>query len=297
MSIESRFFGRREPGDGPADLIGALPDDDSPTLVVLMSQALVAAPAAITSALRAYDVTMADARCELGARPYEEHGRLGLAGWGPHVIQIIVRDGPFPTDEFEACVRPAHWPAETKAPWRAHASHIVIANTGSEESWVEQYVALAAFAGVLHRFGAIAVFNEAGRTAFPAESLAIGVETDERLSGLRAIPLPFLYCGFVKYSLPGETKVWMRTHGCEVLGLPDLAAFTDGDHEGERYLRLLDGVLRYVLRTGNEIGAGHTMDINQTTHLRFRAPTKAEPWLRGGNDVLVTEVDTVRGGR
>jgi hypothetical protein len=82
----------------------------------------------------------------------------------------------------------------------------------------------------------------------------------------------------------------MRTYGAHVLGLPDLAAYTRGHHEGQRYLDLYDSILRYLLKSGNRLAAGHTMQIGKDEFLRCRAPRADEPWLESKGEVLVTDI-------
>jgi hypothetical protein len=94
----------------------------------------------------------------------------------------------------------------------------------------------------------------------------------------------------VKYNIPNDTHVWMRTYGAHVLNLPDFAAFTNGHHEGQHYFDLFDSILRYMLNTGKRLAAGHTMQIGADNYLRCRAPTRDEPWLESKGEILVVEV-------
>jgi hypothetical protein len=81
MSIYTRFFGKREPDDGPDDLVAAARDGaDLLGLQVLFADGLRLDPAAVTQALREYHPALADARCELAPELNQEGKLFGLAG-------------------------------------------------------------------------------------------------------------------------------------------------------------------------------------------------------------------------
>jgi hypothetical protein len=290
MSIFNRFFGKRESDDRPDDLVARPKTDDSPALQILFADRFQLDPAAITAAMRAYHPSMAQARCEVAPELNQESKVFGLAGWGKHVIKLVGFDLPMPKDVVELCVAPSHYPQLLKDRARAHKSHLLLWYAGSEESVVEQFVALAAFAGVMDRFAAVVVLNESARTSFPTAALSGKGIKGDMMEQLRTLPLPILYCGFVKYDIPNDKNVWMRTYGAHVLGLPDFAVYTNGHHEGERYFGMFDSIMRYMLNTGKRLAAGHTMQLGASDYLRCRAPTKDEPWLESKGEMLVTEV-------
>jgi hypothetical protein len=289
MGIFSRFFGKTDDDDRGAQLL-ANPEIERPLgLQVLFGEGPDLDPDRLAGALRSYDRSMARARCEVDPGLSRDGTIFGLAGWGKHVIRLVGFDRPMPAQAMEACVAPSHYPAELKQRARAHAGHVLLYYAGYESTPLEQYVALAALAGVLSRFGAIVVLNEAGRTSFPADALSgEGVEGDI-LEILRTLPLAILYCGFVKYDLEGTDRVWMRTYGAHLLGLPDLAALAEGHHEGQRHFDMFGSILDYLRESGASIAAGHTLQIGQEEFLRFRAPTPAEPFLGSEGELLVVE--------
>src|SRR5262249_41255966 len=236
------------------------------------------------------DPAMAKARCEVAAELSQEGKLFGLAGWGNHVIQLVGFDAPMPTDSVELCVAPSHYGQPLKEQARAHKSHVLLWYAGQEESVIEQFVALAAVAGGLDRFGAMVVLNESGHTSFPTAALSVEGINGDMMEQLRTLPLPALYCGFVKYDIPRDSHVWMRTYGGHVPDLPDFAAYTNGHHEGQRYFEMFDSIMRYMLNSGKRLAAGHTMQIGANDYLRCRAPTKDEPWLDSKGEMLVVEV-------
>jgi hypothetical protein len=290
MSIFSRFFGKRGEDDTPGELVAGPITDDSPALQVLFADGLNFEPAAVTAALRAYHPSMARARYEVADKLNQEGKLFGLTGWRKHVIKVVGFDLPMPREVVELCVAPSHYGQPLKDQARAHKSHALLWYAGREASVVEQFVALAALAGVLEQFGALIVLNESARTSFPAMALSGKDIEGDMMEQLRTLPLPILYCGFVKYDVPNDRRVWMRTYGAHVLGLPDFAAYTNGHHEGQRYLDIFDSIMRYMLNTGNRLAAGHTMQIGAEEYLRCRAPTKDEPWLDSKGEMLAVEV-------
>jgi hypothetical protein len=290
MSVYNRFFGKREADDSPDDLIAEPKKEESPALQVLLAGRFKLDAAAVAKAMQAYHPSMVKARCEAPAELNKEGKVFGLAGWNQHVIKLVGFDLPMPKDTVELCVAPSHYPQGLKERARAHQSHLLLWYAGREESVVEQFVALAAFAGVLEQFGAIVVLNESGHTSFPVAALSRKDLKDDMMELLRSLPLPVLYCGFVKYNIPNDTHVWMRTFGAYVMNLPDFAAYTNGHHEGQRYCDMFGSILRYMLNSGKRLAAGHTMQIGADDYLRCRAPTKDEPWLESKGEMLVIEV-------
>ena len=287
MSIFSRFFGRNEESADSAALL-ANPDIAQPlSLQVLFAEPLAITEAALADALRAYHPTMAKARAEIAPDMPEF---LGMAGWDKHVVRLVGFNAPYPKDALEACVAPSHYPAAMKDEVRAHASHIILYYAGFETDPLEQYVALAAVAGALTGFKALAVLNEHAHTSLPAGVFAAESLGEETMDLLRTLPLNMLYCGFVKYEVEGVQGVWMRTYGGDAFGLPDFAALAAGHDEGEVYSTTFNNIMSYMLESGAELAAGHTMQIGEDAYMKLREPAKEEYFLDGPGQVLVAEI-------
>ena len=287
MSIFSRFFGRNEESADSAALL-ANPDIAQPlSLQVLFAEPLAITEAALADALCAYHPTMAKARAEIAPDMPEF---LGMAGWGKHVVRLVGFNAPYPKDALEACVAPSHYPAAMKEEVRAHASHIILYYAGFETDPLEQYVALAAVAGALTGFKALAVLNEHAHTSLPAGVFAAESLGEETMDLLRTLPLNMLYCGFVKYEVEGVQGVWMRTYGGDAFGLPDFAALAAGHDEGEVYSTTFNNIMSYMLESGAELAAGHTMQIGEDAYMKLREPAKEEYFLDGPAQVLVAEI-------
>ena len=57
-----------------------------------------------------------------------------------------------------------------------------------------------------------------------------------------------------------------------------------------RYFHMFDSMLSYLLESGSELAAGHTMQIGNEEYLRFREPNEAESFLEGDGEIFVAEV-------
>lgn len=289
MSIFSRFFGRKEESTDAAAL-SANPDIAQPlSLQVVFAAPLAIGEAALADALRAYHPSMQEARAEIAPDMPEF---LGMVGWDKHVVRLVGFNAPYPQDALETCVAPSHYPAAVKDEVRAHASHIILYYAGFETDPLEQYVALAAVAGALTGFKALAVLNEHAHTSLPAGVFAAESLGEESMDLLRTLPLNMLYCGFVKYEVEGVQGVWMRTYGGDAFGLPDFAALATGHGEGETYSTMFNNIMSYMLESGAELAAGHTMQIGENAYMKLREPAKEEYYLDGPGPVLVAEIIT-----
>lgn len=212
---------------------------------------------------------------------------LGLLSWGPHLVKLAGFDAPMPYGPVESCVRPAMIPPEMKDEANRHASHVLLYYAGTARDPLEGYVALAAAAGALARFGAIVVMNEEARTAAPAFDLVPDPEEDA-LATLRGLPIPYLWGGFVKLDVGDATRPWVRTFANHRLGLPDLAYHLTGHAETSRVFKLFAGMLGYLRQTGETFEPGDMLDLGDAK-LRLRAPTEPEWYLESDGAMLVVE--------
>ena len=110
-------------------------------------------------------------------------------------------------------------------------------------------------------------------TSLPAGVFTRASLGDESLELLRSLPLTMLYCGFVKYEVEGTEGVWMRTYGADRFGLPDFAALAEGHHQGEFYSNIFNNIMAYLLQSGAEMDAGHTMQIGENAYLKRASPS------------------------
>jgi hypothetical protein len=292
MSLFSRFFGKKDADDLADGQLAANPDIKHPlSLQVLFPDTCRLDADQLVGALRTYHRTMSEAQCDIDPELGREGKVFGMLGWGKHVIRLVGFDAPYPAAPFEACVAPSHYSQEHKQRARSHRAHVILYYAGQEPSAFEQYVALAATAGVLARLGAIVVLNESGHTSLPAVVLSgLDPESGDIIELLRAFPLSILYCGFVKLEVEGISGVWMRTYGAPLLDLPDLAAHAIGHEEGQRYFDMFENIFGYLRKSGARLAAGHTMQIDQDEYLRCRAPSENEGFLQSDAELLVVEI-------
>ena len=154
----------------------------------------------------------------------------------------------------------------------------------------EQFVALAMVAGALSFEQGLAILNEGARTSIPANFARPTDEDEVKPSELwRSLPPLFLFAGFVKYEVEDAPGVWMRTHGLEKFGLPNLATYTQGHHQGEEVFGIFGNVASYLLAQGPVLAAGHTMQIAETRHMKLRELNDDEAVLDDGSPLLVAE--------
>ena len=213
-----------------------------------------------------------------------------MAGFGQHVVRLVGFSLPFPPDALEGCVAPSRYGQDVKDRVRSHKSHIILYYAGPEKSAVEQYVVLAMPAGAMSTLGGIAALNEDARTSLPCAFLSPEFYDEDIVEVLRTLPLPFLYCGFVKYDVEGVAGVWMRTYGADLLGLPDFAALAASHAEGQKYFDAFSNVYSYLLKTGAKMVAGNTMQLGAESFFRLRAPDPSEYYLTGKGTMLVAEI-------
>lgn len=289
MSILERFFGRKEKNSSNIQgvLVANAEIDNPLSLVVVFDTLPENNSKELTRLLRNYHSSMKQAMCEL----VPELDFFGLAGWGKHVISMVGFKTPYPQESIEQCVAPAHYPQEVKEQVQATSANIILYYKGYDTSPLEQYVALAVVAGALSNMGAVAVLNESAHTSLPAgvfKSQELGKHSLEMLR--EGFPLTSLFCGFVKYEVEDIEGVWMRTYGADCFGLPDFAAHAQGHHEGQKYSDIFNNVLRYLLESGAEMAAGHTMQVGKTTFMKLRDPLDDEYYLQGPGTTLVVEL-------
>lgn len=288
MGLMERFFGTRDEQESPELPVVNTVLEKAPGLQVLFTDKVRLDDGRLTETLRQYHPSLARATFELDEELSDKGTPFGLAGWDGHVIRMVGFDVPMPEQTVEMCIGPAHYGQDLKEQARAHKEHLLLYYSGYESDPLEQYVALAVVVGVLASQGALVVMNESGRTSLPAAVLA-GEDEGDRLELLRHLPIPALYCGFVKYNVEGVKGVWMRTYGAPLLKLPDLALLASGHHEGQATFDLFGDIFNYLRASGACAGVGHTMQVGSDTYLRLRAATPEEFFLDSDGELFVAE--------
>jgi len=244
--------------------------------------------ASLTKSLRRYHRSTTSATFDVNPESMAHGTPVAQARWGRHVIDVVGLDAPMPSSAVEFCVAPAHYAQQMKAKARSHKAHIILFYGGSEPDPFEQYAALAVVAGTLASHGALIVCNGSARTSLPASILSVDKAPD-MLAIVRVLPIPLLFAGFVKLDVENVPGVWMRTYGCHLLNLPDLAAHAQDHSEGQRTLECFSNILNYLRESRAKIAPGHTMQVGENLFMKARAPRRDEPWLENPGPLLVAE--------
>lgn len=289
MGLFGRFFGKKENDTPSGPLVANAAIQDPLSLQVLFPQPFTLDADQLAATLRGYHRELAAAQSEVDPQTAAQGTPLGLVGWKKHVIRLVGFNVPMPPQVVEMCVAPSHYGPELKQQARQAQAHLLLYYAGYENDPLEQYVALAAVAGCLVSQGALVVLNESARTSLPAAVFAPGQSKD--MPGvLRHLPLLYLYAGFVKGEVPGIPGVWMRTFGCSLLNLPDLAMHTPSHEHGEATFQMFCSILDYIRTSGARIAPGHTSQVGEDDYLRFREPRPDEQaFLFADGRLLVAE--------
>jgi len=299
MSLLQRFRGERTPDTTPDDLVANdRLDDPRVGYFMLFADEPDLDADGLTLALRSYHPDLDRAKAELFHFSAEDPQPdlpmfVGLMGWGRHVIQVVGFRGPVPTEIFEACVVPSHIVSELRDEARRHRGHVLLNYAGFDPDPLERYVALTIASIALARMGGLLLLNHPARTAFPAEALTADDPEVDAIVGLRVMPLPLLYLGFVKIELEGQDGVWMRTFGGHLMNLPDLAYRVESHKRGSEVFDLFSTMLGFM--HGNE-AAFHEGDSVRFDEdgpgFTLRVPTAEENWLTSEGTMLVMTAES-----
>jgi hypothetical protein len=265
-------------GSGPAE---------PPATFHILGRGAAAAPepSAPLSAITGFDSALSDARVVSGAGTPGDPWLLEVAGGR---ARIAFDDRPHPADaDLEAAIAWAHYGAELKEAARGHGSHVEIALVTENADPLERYALLAGIAGALAGPDALVVVHKAAHASLPAAALRAEPGAGGRLATIRALPIPLLFCGFVKLEVEDEPGVWMRTWRADLVGLPDFAAHVSGHDWGERVLDTISALYRHLTRTGTKFRPGDTATVSPGVTLAFQAPDPDLEFLAARGELLV----------
>ncbi|MEE9334906.1 MAG: DUF4261 domain-containing protein [Granulosicoccaceae bacterium] len=288
MSILTRFFGGKE-SVSEKGLLANEQLETSLSLQVVFSGGLDLSAAELEKQFRSHHQSLKKARIEIDDEANRQGTPIGLIGWGEHVVKIVGFDQPMPADVLESSVLPSHYDEALKSEARAHKSHLLLYYQGYDNNPVNQYASMALIGGFLSCVGAIIVVNESACTSLPAGALNGDTTKGDIVSILENFPLTALYCGLVKYEVEDIDGVWLRTYGCPLLGLPDLASLAD-DHSGsEEVFDIFNNVLSYLLDSGVQFVAGNTMQVGEDLFMKLRLASADEYYLESEGELFVAE--------
>ena len=279
MSIISRFFGRKEPAADqpnaePAALVSNPDQKDGMSLQVAFAGPLPNRP------------MRSRAPCRPITRPWPTRApnsiQAATIGWawraGASMWSAWSASTPPPEATVEVCVRRRTTPPRSR-PRCAHASHVLLYYTGHDADPLEQYVAVAAVAGALAEAGGVAVMNEHAHTSLPAGVFTRALGDEPGAAALAAADHAVLRLREVRggrHRRRVDADPWRRP-----LRPADFAALAEGHHQGEFYSNIFNNIMAYLLQSGAEMDAGHTMQIGENAYLKLREPDEPEYFLQG----------------
>ncbi|MEZ9540004.1 DUF4261 domain-containing protein [Shewanella sp. 10N.286.51.B8] len=288
MSIISRLFGKKETVFENG-LVANNQIDNPLSLQVLFSGIFDLDNTELGHSFRSYHPSLSDAKFEIDEELKNNGTPIGMIGWNKHVIQVVGFDQPMPSESLESCITPSHYAQDLKDRARAHESHLILYYKGYDSNPINQYASMALVAGFLSRVGAIVITNESALTSFPAKALC-GDEVDgDIVELLGTLPLPVLFCGFVKYEIEGINGVWLRTYGAPQLGLADMASLVEDHSFSQNILDIFNNVFCYLLKSGAQFSEGNTMQVGDDVYMKLRLPSDTEYFLVSEHGLFVAE--------
>jgi hypothetical protein len=214
---------------------------------------------------------------------------LGLISWGGHILKLGGFDAPMPYGPIASCVEPALMPPEVKRDAASHKSHVILYHGGPETDPFECYAALASLAGAMASLGATAILNEEARTAVPGFDLIPEPQEDIHAT-IRNLPLLYLFAGFVRTTVGAPERPWVRTFGCHLLNLPDLALQAHGYGEMSLIFQWFCSMLSYLRTTDASLEPGQIVALSEDLKLSIREPHPTElDFLHSEGTMLVLE--------
>ena len=296
MSFLEKLFGKRDKSAAPAptaegpQTLPPVPQDPAEkrlSLQVLFGPLADSALDAdkFVGVLQGLHSSMAGARFD-----HEKDGTKGILSWGPHKLEVLIRNRPLPKEFIQRCIDTAFYKPEQKESARRHRTYVLLYHQGGEVSRWDQYAALGAAAAALSRQGAVAVTNAFAPSSIPASQLDQLFKSPDAWTMLQNMPPAMLYMGFMKYKVPRSEKVWMRTHGGHLLGVPDLARLVEND-KGNQTFNLLNAVLLNSHHTAQKITAGGTMQLGPHVLVRFAPPGPRDFALEAPGEMFVVEAE------
>jgi len=295
MGFLEKLFGKRDQAaappptaEGPQSLPPAHteePGDRRLSLQVLFGPLEESAldPLKFVGILRGMHASMAGAQFD-----HEQSGTKGILSWGPHKIEVLIRSHPLPKEFIARCIDTAYYKPEQKEAARRHRLYVLLRHQGGEVSPWDQYAALGAAAAAMSRQGAIAITNAFAPSSVPASYFDQLFRAPDAWTMLLNMPPAALYMGFMKFRIPRSEKVWMRTLGGHLLGMPDLARLAESD-KGNQTFNLLNAVLLNSHRTGQKISTGGTMQLGPHVLAKFSLPGPRDFALEAPGEMFVVE--------
>lgn len=293
-----RFFGKKNEQVGPAGKrpmtsasvdIGEGRDPERIELYLLFPKLETQPGHVLTRSLCAFDPALNNALVEIDAESARFGTPTGRARWGMHAVDFAGLNRRLPGPIVESCLASGHFDAKVKQAGRNHMAHMRLTYAGTHPSPLERYAAVATVAGTMASTGATVVLNEIGRSSIAAAEIMPANIRVDRLNYVRRLSIPGLYAGFVELDVPGLDGVWMRTYGCHIMRLPNLAVRAPSHADGARVKKMLVTAYDYIVENNLKVDYGQTLRISENFALKLRKATIDEYHLNDPTGVLVAE--------
>ena len=222
-----------------------------------------------------------------------------------HRVDVIARNRcRLPSSVAERCVTYLLYPEAVKQRMAAAQSAAYLSYRGTDAVLpLEKYVAVSAVAAALcEAGGGCGVLNVNALTCAPASLFSKAfIEENFECAGraldfFRALPITTLYAGFQPYKTEkaegGEVRYGFRTHGAELLGLPNLATYASDAASSEVVFYAFHAVWELMQRRGRPLVAGELVQLmtDPSTGVTVRDPLPSEAYLQNPpQGVLVLE--------
>lgn len=261
---------------------------------------------ALTEQLHRFDPALN--RATLRAPPVADaDGLTGIASWpvaaaapggaapAEHRVDVIVRHHcPLPPQVARDCIDYSLYPQPVKARMAQAQSAAYLSYRGLDAvPPLEKYVAVSAVAAALCEAAeACGVLNVNALTSAPASMFsrrfiteAAGGAAASPLDFFRALPLTTLYAGFQPYQTEdaqGAPRIGFRTHGAELLGLPNLATYAADVAAAEVVFYVFHAVWELMQKRDRPLVAGEPVQLtaDPATGVAVRNPTAQEAYLQ-----------------
>lgn len=260
---------------------------DNLVFIVLFDKPVCFSIGNLLSILKQYSPEMATCRItEMSVTDKKQW----LIAWDQHIIELSHCSKCVSKDILDICVGPAAYAQEEKLLAFKHQDHVELRYVGYEANALRQYIALTYVAVALGEQEAITIINERAHTSLPI-SYFLAEPPQLRLEYINSLPLLALFCGFIKYNVPGSYGTWLRTYGASRIELPDLAVRLDPLNQTSFYYNLFLMLYCYIQDTGAKLKVGDNVEISDNQHIYLRSAKPDEFFLENDGLLLVMEFD------
>lgn len=293
MSIFSRLFGNNKAINNQADKRPTTTNQimvnthlvDNLGFIVLFDRPTCFSIGNLTFVLQQFSSEMKD--CQVTELLTVDKKQRRIA-WNQHIIELNHCAKCVHKEILDICVEPAAYASEEKVLAYQHQEYVELRYVGYETNALKQYIALTCVAAALGELKATTIINERAHTSLPI-SYFLRIIPPLRLEYIYSLPVLALYCGFIKYHIPGNYGTWLRTYGASRIELPDLAVQIDPLKQIPFYYNLFSMLYCYIWDTGAQLNVGDNIELNDNQHIYLRSAKPDEFFLENDGLLLVME--------